>query len=57
MKIILKSKIKNLGNIGDIVEVKDVPTVGQFTVNVRGDDIEVEASHVMANDIDDILDL
>ena len=23
MKIILKSKIKNLGNIGDIVEVKD----------------------------------
>ena len=38
-----------------IVEVKNVPTVGQFTVNVRGDDIELSASHVMANDIDDIL--
>ena len=38
-----------------IVEVKDVPTIGQFTVNVRGDDIELAPSHVMANDIDDIL--
>lgn len=38
-----------------VVEVKDVPTVGQFTVTVRGDDIEMSASHVMAEDIDDIL--
>ncbi len=38
-----------------IVEVKGVPTVGQFTVTARGDDIEYQASHLLANDIDDIL--
>lgn len=38
-----------------IVEVKDVPTIGQLTVTCKGNDIEMSASHVMSDDIDDIL--
>lgn len=38
-----------------VVEVKDVPTVGQLTISVKGDDIEMNAVHVMQDDIDDIL--
>jgi len=38
-----------------VVEVKDVPTVGQLTVTVKGDNIEQNAVHVMQDDIDDIL--
>ena len=38
-----------------IVEVKDVPTVGQLTITVKGTDIETDAVHVMQDDIDDIL--
>ena len=38
-----------------IVEVKDVPTVGQLTITVKGTDIETNAVHVMQDDIDDIL--
>ncbi len=38
-----------------IVEVKDVPTVGQLTITVKGSDIEMNAAHVMQDDIDDIL--
>ncbi len=38
-----------------VIEVKDVPTVGQLTVTCKGDNIEIDAAHVMADDIDDIL--
>ena len=38
-----------------IIEVKNVPTVGQLTVTCKGDDIEINAAHVMADDLDDIL--
>lgn len=38
-----------------IVEVKEVPTVGQLTITVKGTDIETSAVHVMQDDIDDIL--
>ena len=38
-----------------IVEVKNVPTVGQLTITVKGPDIEIDAAHVMQDDIDDIL--
>lgn len=38
-----------------VVEIKDVPTVGQLTVSVKGPDIETSAVHVMQDDLDDIL--
>ena len=38
-----------------VVEVKNVPTVGQLTINCNGDDIEMDNAHVMGDDIDDIL--
>ena len=38
-----------------IVEVKHVPTLGQLTVNCRGNDIEIDAVRVINEDIDSIL--
>lgn len=38
-----------------IVEVKDVPTIGQLTVNCRGKDIEIDAVRVINDDVDSIL--
>lgn len=39
-----------------IVEVKDVKSIGQFTVNCKGKDIEITATHLINNDIEEILD-
>ena len=38
-----------------IVEVKDVPTLGQLTINCKGNDIEIDAVRLINEDIDDIL--
>ena len=38
-----------------IVEVNDVSTVGQLTINCKGKDIEIDAVHVVNEDIDEIL--
>jgi hypothetical protein len=38
-----------------IVEINDVSTVGQLTINCKGKDIEIDAVHVLTEDIDDIL--
>ena len=38
-----------------IVEVKDVPTIGQLTINCKGKDIEIDAVRVINDDIDSIL--
>ena len=38
-----------------IIEVKNVPTVGQLTITCRGADIELAPLHVIKDDIDDIL--
>lgn len=38
-----------------IVEVKHVPTIGQLSVNCRGQDIEIDAVRVINEDIDSIL--
>ena len=38
-----------------IVEVENVSTVGQLTINCKGKDIEIDAVHVINEDIDDIL--
>ena len=39
-----------------IVEVKDVRSIGQLTVNCKGNDIEIDATHLINNDIGEILD-
>lgn len=38
-----------------IVEVKNVPTVGQLTINCKGKDIEIDALRVINDDIDSII--
>lgn len=38
-----------------IVEIEDVPTVGQLTVNCKGKDIEIDAVHVISEDVESIL--
>ena len=38
-----------------IVEVKNVPTVGQLTINCKGQNIEIDALRVINDDIDSIL--
>ena len=38
-----------------IVEVKNVPTVGQLAINCKGNDIEIDALRVINDDIDSIL--
>lgn len=38
-----------------IVEVKNVPTIGQLTINCKGKDIEIDAVRVINDDIDSIL--
>lgn len=38
-----------------IVEVKDAPTLGQLTINCKGNDIEIDAVRLINEDIDDIL--
>ena len=38
-----------------VVEIKNVPTVGQLTVNCRGKDIEIDAVRLINDDLDSIL--
>lgn len=38
-----------------IVEVSDVPTVGQLTINCRGKDIEIDAVRLINDDVNSIL--
>ena len=38
-----------------MVEVKDIPTIGQLTINCKGKDIEVDAARLITDDIDSIL--
>lgn len=38
-----------------IVEIEDVPTVGQLTVNCKGKDIEIDALHIINEDIASII--
>ncbi len=38
-----------------IVEVKDVPTIGQLTVNCKGKDIEIDAVRLINDDIETII--
>ncbi|MBQ9018868.1 MAG: DUF5110 domain-containing protein [Bacilli bacterium] len=38
-----------------IVEVKNVPTIGQLTINCKGKDIEIDAVRLINDDIDSIL--
>ena len=38
-----------------IVEVKNVPTVGQLTINCKGKDIEIDAVRLINDDLDSIL--
>ena len=38
-----------------IVEINDISTVGQLTINCKGKDIEIDAVHVVNEDVDEIL--
>jgi alpha-glucosidase (family GH31 glycosyl hydrolase) len=38
-----------------IVEIENVSTVGQLTINCKGKDIEIDAVHVVNEDVDEIL--
>ena len=38
-----------------VVEIKNVPTVGQLTINSRGKDIEIDAVRLINDDLDSIL--
>ena len=38
-----------------IVEVKNVPTIGQLTINCKGKDIEIDAVRLINDDLDSIL--
>lgn len=38
-----------------IVEVNDVPTIGQLTVNCKGKDIEIDAIRLISDDIESII--
>ena len=38
-----------------IIEVKDVPTIGELVINCRGKDIEIEAIRLINEDIQNIL--
>lgn len=38
-----------------VVEVKDVPTIGQLTINCKGKDIEIDAVRIINDDVNGIL--
>jgi len=38
-----------------IVEIIDVPTIGQLTINCKGKDIEIDASRIINDDVNSIL--
>ena len=52
------SQIKTISYVDDsdfVVEIKDVPTMGQLTLNCKGKDIELDAIRFINDDIDNIL--
>ena len=52
------SQIKTISYIDDsdfVVEVNDVPSMGQLTLNCKGKDIEIDAIRFINDDIDNIL--
>ena len=38
-----------------IVEMKDIPTIGQVTINCKGKDIEIDAARLINDEVDSIL--
>ena len=38
-----------------VVEIKDCPTVGQLTINCKGQDIEIDAMRLINDDVNSIL--
>ncbi len=38
-----------------IVEIKDIPTIGQLTINCKGKDIEIDAARLINDDVNSIL--
>ena len=51
-------QIKTIGYIDDsdfIIEINDVPSIGQITLNCKGKDIEIDAMRFINDDIDSIL--
>ena len=38
-----------------VVEIKNVPTIGQLTINCKGKDIEIDAVRLINDDLDSIL--
>jgi len=54
-----KDEIKSTSYVSGpdfIVEVKGVKTINQLTINCKGKDIEIDATHLINNDIQSILD-
>ena len=52
------SQIKTIGYVDDsdfVVEINDVPSIGQITLNCKGKDIEIDAMRFINDDIDSIL--
>ena len=52
------SQIKTIGYVDDsdfVVEINDVPSKGQITLNCKGKDIEIDAMRFINDDIDSIL--
>jgi len=52
------SQIKTISYVDDsdfIVEINDVPSIGQVTLNCKGKDIEIDAMRFINDDIDSIL--
>ena len=51
----IEIKDKYVDNNDFIVEIENVSTVGQLTINCKGKDIEIDAVHVINEDIEEIL--
>lgn len=53
-----ETQIKTISYVDDtdfVVEAKHVPSIGQFTLNCKGKDIEIDAIRLINDDIDSIL--
>ncbi len=54
-----KSKVESTSYVDGpdfVVLVKDVSSIGQLTVNCKGHDIEIDATHIINSDIGEIVD-
>lgn len=52
------TQIKTISYVDDtdfIIEIEHVPSIGQFTLNCKGNDIEIDAVRLINDDIDSIL--